>query len=258
MDLAQHLAVKNPIASELTHLRRSLLPGLFKNIVSNVRNFREFRLFEIGNEIHPRRGGLLPDEKTHAAAAIYDAQGNEQEFFELKRVVECLFPGSRVSAVKAESYEHPMRTAEIIWRQMAIGRLFELHPTLLENEGIEGRAVCFDVDLDLAQRLAASQRVAYKPLRKYPTSGFDLSVVSSMSVPVDQIQDELTRLAGSDLAAIEFVRQYAGPPLPEGQKSVSYHLEIGALDHTMTADEVTVIRNRIIQGMRDAGFELRV
>jgi phenylalanyl-tRNA synthetase beta chain len=77
-------------------------------------------------------------------------------------------------------------------------------------------------------------------------------------MPVHQIQDALSKLAGQDLAAIDFVRQYAGPPLPEGQKSVSYHLEVGALDHTMTAEEVTQIRNRIIQGMRELGFDLRV
>ena len=52
-DPAAHIAVQNPIASELSHLRRSLLPGLFKSIVANVRFFPEFRLFEIGNEIHP-------------------------------------------------------------------------------------------------------------------------------------------------------------------------------------------------------------
>jgi phenylalanyl-tRNA synthetase beta subunit len=79
-----------------------------------------------------------------------------------------------------------------------------------------------------------------------------------LKTPVDRIQYELSKLAGSDLAAIDFVRQYAGPPLPEGQKSVSYHLEVGALDHTMTAEEVTQIRNRMIHGMRDLGFDLRV
>jgi phenylalanyl-tRNA synthetase beta subunit len=57
---------------------------------------------------------------------------------------------------------------------------------------------------------------------------------------------------------IDFVRQYAGPPLSEGTKSVSYHLEVGAPDHTMTAEEVTTIYNRVIQGMHKLGFDLRV
>jgi len=112
--------------------------------------------------------------------------------------------------------------------------------------------------LESAQKLAASRAIEYRPLRKYPTSGFDLSVIADLKVPVLQIQNELSRLAGPDLADIDFVRQYAGPPLLEGQKSVSYHLEVGALDHTMTAEEVTQIRTRLIQGMREMGFDLRV
>jgi hypothetical protein len=39
---------------------------------------------------------------------------------------------------------------------------------------------------------------------------------------------------------------------------VSYHLEVGSLDHTLTADEGTEIRNRIIDGLRQRGYELRV
>jgi phenylalanyl-tRNA synthetase beta chain len=258
LESKDRVAIENPIASDLTHLRRSLLPGVFKNVVHNVRNFRDFRLFEVGKEIHARPRGELPIEITHSVAALYNAQGDEQDFFELKRVFECLFPSCLLEAVAARPYEHPTRTAEIRWHDSVIGRIFELHPSLLQEEGIEGRVMLFDVDLEFAQRLAESRVVRYTPLRKYPTSGFDLSVVAGLKTPVDRIQYELSKLAGSDLAAIDFVRQYAGPPLPEGQKSVSYHLEVGALDHTMTAEEVTQIRNRMIHGMRDLGFDLRV
>lgn len=252
LDLGEHIAVRNPIASELTHLRRGLVPGLFRNIVTNVRYFPEFRLFEVGNEIHPK------GEIMHVAGVLYSARGNEQDFFEMKRVVECLFPGARLLAAEARTYEHPARTAEIHWRDAVIGRLFELHPAILQVEGLEGRAMVFDVDAIAAQRLAAAAEIRYKPLRKFPTSGFDLSVVCDLRTPVDNICDALRKLAGANLAAIEFVRQYVGSPFGPDQKSVSYRIEVGALDHTMTADEVTAIRNRVIEGMRALGFELRV
>jgi phenylalanyl-tRNA synthetase beta chain len=258
VDGKDQVAIQNPIASELTHLRRSLLPGVFKNVIHNVRYVREFRLFEIGHEIHPRRGDGLPNEVTHTVAALYNTQGDEQDFFELKRVVECVFPTCSLKAVEGRAYEHPARTAEIYWHDSVIGRIFELHPLLLQEEGIGGRAMLFDADLETAQRLAASCAVTYTPVRKYPTSGFDLSVVADLKMPVNGIQDALSKFAGPDLAGLEFVRQYAGPPLLEGQKSVSYHLEVGALDHTMTAEEVTQIRDSIIQGMRQLGFDLRV
>lgn len=255
-DIATHIEVRNPIASELTHLRRSLLPGLFKNIVSNVRHFQEFRIFEIGSEIHPE-SAALPEEVAHAAAVLYSAHADEQDFFELKRVLECLFRGCRLLATEALPYEHPTRTARIEWQGTDIGRIFELHPSLLQAEGIAGRAMVFDVNLQLAQQLSAARVFRYIPLRKYPTSGFDLSVVTDIKLPVQQLEDRLTSFAGPALAHIEFIRQYDGPPLPEGRKSVSYHLEIGAPDHTLTADEVTEIRGRIIKGMLHSGFELR-
>lgn len=256
LDIASHLGVRNPIASELTHLRCSLLPGLFNNIVSNVRHYPDFRIFEIGSEIHPQQRGL-PQEVTHGVAAIYSLHGDEQDFFELKRVLECLFPSARLMETDALRYEHPTRTASIEWQGAVIGRIFELHPSLLQAEGISGRAVIFDVNLELAQRLSESRVFQYKPPRKYPTSGFDLSVVTYLKTPVQQLEDRLVLLAGSTLASIEFIRQYHGQPLLQGRKSVSYHLEVGAPDHTLTAEEVGEIRGRIIKGMMEAGFELR-
>jgi phenylalanyl-tRNA synthetase beta chain len=256
LNLADHIAVRNPIASELTHLRRGLLPGLFNSILNNVRYQKEFRLFEIGNEIHPQPAPQLPSEIPHLAAVLYTALGDEQDFFELKRVAECAFPGARLTVTNAAPYEHPARAAEIQWRGKSIGRLFELHPSLFQAEGIEGRAFLFDVDLRLALELEPHE-IHYKPLRKYPTSDFDLSLITHLKAHVDQIRDELTLLAGKDLVLIEFVGQYFGSPLQPGQKSVTYHLKIGALDHTLTAEEGTSVRNRIIDGMIARGYEFR-
>ncbi len=257
-DGASQIEVRNPIASELSHLRRSLLPGLLKNVIGNARNFREFRLFEIGNEIHPRGSTELPDEIVHLAAVIYDIDGDERTFFETKRAAESIFPGASLSGVQeARAYEHPARSALIHWSRRLIGRLFELHPSVLAAEGIEGRAVFFDVDMQVASELAAERRTAYKAVRKYPTSGFDLSAVAEIKTPIAEVAGHLSRLGRDELVSLEFIRQYSGPPLLEGQKSVSFHLEIGAPDHTLSSDEASAIRQRIVTGMQEAGFEVR-
>jgi phenylalanyl-tRNA synthetase beta chain len=118
--------------------------------------------------------------------------------------------------------------------------------------------VLFDIDLRETEKLAGQVRFKYRAPRKYPTSGFDLSVVTETKTPVANIQDALVSGSGQDLASIEFVRQYDGPPLRAGQKSVTYHLEVGAPDHTVTAEEITRIRNRIVDHLRDLGFEFRI
>lgn len=50
----------------------------------------------------------------------------------------------------------------------------------------------------------------------------------------------------------------ARPPLPEGKQSFSYRLTVYAADHTLSAKEVSAIRMRIIDGMKAAGYELRL
>jgi phenylalanyl-tRNA synthetase beta chain len=256
LEEADHLRVANPIASELTHMRRSLLPGAFEVILKNARHFGDFRFFEIGREIHPKKDSL-PEEVHHLVAVLYGAQADDRDFFELKRVAECVFPGIQLAAASAFDWEHPFRTAQMEWRESVIGRLFELHPALLEAEKVEGRAFLFDVNLDLAETLAAVP-LTYQPPRRYPTSAFDLSVIAPLREPVATLQSRLTELGGESTVSVEFVRQYAGPPLETGQKSVSYRIEVGALDRTLTSDEVNEVRSRMIEGMRSAGYELRV
>jgi len=128
-----------------------------------------------------------------------------------------------------------------------------LHPSL----EIEGRAAVLDLDLTVMQRLS-TEEVRYQPLRRFPTSAFDLSVVTTLRKPIGEIEQRLRAAAGADLVDIEFVREYTGAPLAEDQKSVSYRLTVGASDRTLSSDEVAGIRIRIMMMMRFAGFELRV
>ena len=252
-DPEKHIRVANPIASDQTLLRLSLLPGILKDILENSRNFAGFRLFEIGREIHPGHE-LLPEEIPHLAAAIYSRESDGvAALFELKRLAECLMPGCEVRLDAARPYEHPQRAASVVWRSETVGRLFELHPSL----GVEGRAAILDIDLARTEHLDRRD-VRYQPLRRFPTSAFDLSVVSPLRAPAGEIERMLREAAGSDLVDLEFVRQYAGPPLPEDRKSVSYRLTVGAADRTLSSDEVGMVRSRIIQAMQKAGYELRL
>jgi len=248
-----HLRVANPISSDQTLMRLSLLPGILKNILDNSRHFQSFRLFEIGREIHPT-GELLPEEIPHLAAAIYTRDGDgSASLFELKRLAECLMPGSEARIATARSFEHPQRAAAVQWRGETVGRLFELHPSL----GVDGRAAILDLDLALVECLD-HREVRYRALRRFPSSAFDLSVVAALREPAGEIEHRLIEAAAGDLVEIEFVREYMGAPLPDDRKSVSYRLTVGASDRTLSSDEVGAIRNRVIEAMRQAGYELRL
>jgi phenylalanyl-tRNA synthetase beta chain len=252
-DPAAHERVANPIASDQALMRTSLLPGIWKNIVENGKHKDAFRLFEIGLEIH-KRGSGLPEEIPHLMAALYDRQGDGAAgLFEIKRAAECLMPGARACPAEPRSFEHPARSADLLWKGQAAGRLFELHPSLVES----GRAAVLDLDLRVVESLSAGE-IKYTPIRRYPSSAFDLSVVAGLREHAGKLESSVASFAGPLLESIEFVRQYTGAPLEEGRKSVSFRLTVGSPERTLSSEEVGEIRARIIEGMRELGYELRV
>jgi len=244
VDLSAHVQVSNPIASDQNLLRTSLLPGIWKNINDNARHFDQFRLFEIGRAIHPGR------EVPHFAAAMFSKE-DVSGLFELKRLAECLLPGVAVRpADGTQTYEHPRRTADVLHGETIVGRLFEFHPKMVEG----GRAAVLDLDLTrLMQFQPAPER--YQPLRRFPESAFDLSVLAGPRALIADVQSALEKLAGDTLLSIAFLREFA---LADGARSLSYRLTVGAPDRTLSAEEAGAVRSRIIGGMRSAGYELRI
>ena len=110
----------------------------------------------------------------------------------------------------------------------------------------------------IVQRLAAGAEAKYKPIRRYPSSAFDLSVIAGLREYAGELESRLRGFAGPLVESIQFVRQYSGPPLAEGQKSVSFRLTVGSSERTLSSEEVGEIRARIIEGMRGLGYDLRV
>jgi len=254
LDPASHIRVANPIASDQALMRRSLLPGIWSNLVENAKHRERFRLFEIGHEIHRGKPGRLPNEIPHLVAAIYDRSGDGADgLFEIKRATECLMRGVEATPAEALSYEHPARAAELIWKGSPVGRMFELHPRFLEV----GRAAVVDLDLAVIQSRSGGE-VKYTPIRRYPSSAFDLSVIAGLREHATALQRSLAGFAGPLVESVEFVRQYSGPPLPPDRKSVSFRLTAGSPERTLSSEEVGEIRQRIIDGMRVLGYELRV
>lgn len=248
LDPAAHIAVENPIASDQNLMRTSLLPGIVKNLADNARHFESFQFFEIGREIHPRETGL-PEEVPHIAAAIYSKDDGLAALLKLKQLAESLLPSPTVRQAPARSMEHPARAAEVLEGGTVVGRLFELHPRFLDS----GRGAILDLDLALVERLQPTIE-RYRPLRRYPASGFDLSLVAQPRQHVGDIEAVLREAAGEHLVSIAYLRQF---PLADGTSSVSFRLSIGAADHTLSATEITGIREQIITRAALAGFPLR-
>ena len=275
-----HLHVTNPISSEQSLMRLSLLPGIHRNILENAKRFDEFRLFEIGYEIHksnaaaPGNGAAtvrerldsaceesgtsdsrptLPTEIPHLMAAIYSKGDGAAPLYELKRLAECLMPGCDVMPVESLHYEHPARSVAISWRGETLGRIFELHPSLVET----GRGSILDVDLAALFRLSDVPK-KYTPLQRYPSTAFDLSVVAGLRELAGVLRKRILAAAGDCCESVEYLYSYRGQPFPDDRQSLTYRVTLTAPDRTLSSDEASAVRSAIIEVLREEGYELRV
>jgi len=248
----EHLRVGNPISVEQALMRRSLLPGIHRNIVDNIRHYDSFRLFEIGNEIHPRSGGDLPDERPHLMAVVYAKDDGAAGLNELKHLAACLMPCCEARPAESRPYEHPARAAEIGWRGKTPARIYELHPGHVET----GRAAILDVDLKQLFELGPLPK-KYTPLRRYPTSAFDVSVIAGLRDLTGRLGSLISEAGGDGCLSVEYLYSYKGKPLSHDQQSLSYRVTVGADDRTLTNDEVQSVRDRIIASLATAGYSLR-
>ena len=249
LPIESHIRVLNPIAAGQELMRTSLLPGIHANIVENAKHFDEFRIFEIGHEIH--KTNSKPAERPHLMAAIYSKQAPEP-LLELKRAAEALVPCLRIRKNNADSWEHPARCAELWWQGRAVGRLSELHPSLIDS----GRAGILDLDLALLQELKP-EPASYKPVRRFPSSAFDLSVIAPARELAGNLELRVRQFAGDLTETVEYVREFQGSPLPEGRKSVTFRITAGSPDRTLSSAEITAIYDRIVAGLTELGYEFR-
>ncbi len=248
--IEDHVRVLNPIAAGQELMRASLLPGIHGNIVENARHFDEFRIFEVGHEIH-KAGSAKPEERPHLMAAFY-SKSAPQAILELKGLAESLVPGLRLHPAEPYSWEHSARCAEVWWQGRLIGRLSELHPSLIDS----GRAAVLDLDLTLLQSLKPDL-AGYKPVRRFPTSAFDLSVIADARELAGNLELRIRQFAGELAEAIEYVREFQGSPLPEGRKSVTFRIVAGAPDRSLSSAEITALYVAIVAGLTGLGYDFR-
>jgi phenylalanyl-tRNA synthetase beta chain len=248
-DPAEHVRVANPIASDQALMRRSLLPGLLSNIVENAKHRESFRIFEVGLQIEPG-GSDLPTEIPHLVAAVYAREGDGVDsLFEIKRIAECLMPGAVAEPAAARGYEHPARAANVTWKGEPVGRSFELHPSLLKV----GRGAILDLDLARIEPLFMRD-VKYTPIRRFPSSAFDLSVIAAMRETVGKLRTIITHPL---IESVDYVRQYTGAPLPEGRKSVTFRVTLSSPARTLSADDISAARLLIVGQLQNEGYEFR-
>jgi phenylalanyl-tRNA synthetase beta chain len=242
-----------PISHEAAALRTTLVPSLVDAVRGNVAvGATEVALFEIARTYRARThrdgthrdgthrdgGDALPDERWHVAGVV------DGGVADAKWAVEQLYAALHVEPAVERGEQpllHPGKSA-----RTAEGWFGELHPTLLE--GVWG---AFELDLDaLAAR--TPDAVGFEAVSPYPEVRQDLAFVVDAALPAGELLAALRAAAGEELRSAAVFDEYRGEQVGDGKKSLAFRLAFGSLERTLTDDEATAVRERIVEAVASA------
>jgi len=244
--------VENPLAVEESVLRTSLLPGLLRALVTNrAHRDTEVSLFEIGHVfLPPPDGQTLPTEPEHLAFVLAGRPSADAT-----RVWTTLVDAMGLEPIAlvpaAPPGLHPTRSANLMVGPTTIGALGEIDPDVLAAHVVAGPVAV--LHLDLGALLAAPRRPRiYRPVSRYPSADIDLAFVTDDSAAAASVADVLRTAGGDAVEDLWLFDVFRGPQLGEGRRSLAFRLRFSALDHTLTEDELTALRNGCIAAVESA------
>jgi phenylalanyl-tRNA synthetase beta chain len=139
-----------------------------------------------------------------------------------------------------------------------LGVVGELHPRLVAAWDLpEGRIGAFDLDMAVIEALGQVEP-RHAPPSRYPATIQDLAVVVPDAVPAARVEGLIRETGGKLLVGVTLFDVYTGPPVPPGHRSLAYSLAFQALDRTLSEEDVTKLRTRLINRLqREVGATLR-
>ena len=266
-----YLQIANPIASDRSVMRHSLLASLLEVVERNARIRPRQALFEIGPVYFTSEESRLPDELPRLAIALtgprseaawQGADTAPMDFYDLKGVLEHLLEGLHIAEARYEPYQHPSfhpgKCARLMLGERQAGVFGELHPLVHERYDLpETPLLAADLDVQvLMQRMP--ERYEIQPVPSYPPVLEDLAFVVDESVTAEMVTGLIRSAGGEALVALRLFDAYRGAQIGPGKKSLAYSLTYQSSERTLSDQDVALIRQRIINRLeRELGARLR-
>ncbi|MBK6905919.1 MAG: phenylalanine--tRNA ligase subunit beta [Rhodocyclaceae bacterium] len=265
---ANPITLANPIASQMSVMRSSLIGGLVANLQTNLRRqISRVRVFEIGRGFLRHEGAdPVPGFKQplRLAGLAAGSASPEQwatparpvDFYDVKADVDALLAPQRASYRPVQHPAlHPGRSAEVVVNGEVIGVMGELHPQWVQKYELGKAPVVFELDLAAVQAQAFP---AFSEISRFPAVTRDLALVVDRATALQRVIDCLTSAAPAICRSISLFDQYQGKGLAESEKSLAFHIVMQDTQRTLEDAEVDAAIGKILDAAtRELAAKLR-
>jgi len=251
------ITLQNPIASQMSVMRSSLIGGLISNLQFNLnRKQARVRLFEIGccfirdDESDCKQveklaglsyGDIVPEQWGITARGV--------DFYDVKADIEALCQGKALYFRKfAHPALHPGKSAQILVGDQPIGWLGELHPRWQKKYGLQRNTILFEME---SGSLMSKSLPAVKEISKFPPVRRDIAIIVDNDVSVHYLLDAINTGKSAIVSDFSLFDIYRGKGMDDSKKSLAFRVLLQDTEKTLTDEEADSAVASIVQILKN-------
>ena len=255
----------NPLSTELSFMRKSLLEGLLENAIYNInRKNQDIKFFELGKIYHKKAKyeerkqlAILTSGRNYAENWLMPKSSTD--FYTLKSFVNILLGKLNLETEEVSLEDERFSDAlEIVSAGKTIARLGKVSPKLLKDFDIEQECFYAEIELETAQQLRSKDNFKFVDIPKFNKIRRDLALLVDKNVTYAALYKMAKKNPSKYLKNVNLFDVYEGKNLPEGKKSYALSFELLNEEKTLEEKEITSVMDSLIKNFKkEFNAELR-
>ncbi len=260
----------NPLSEDMSHLRTNLAPSLLRATarslsagLKNIRLFEWSKCFwmedgEVAEVL--RLAGLLTGD---IRPETWSDDTRSMNIYDLKGLIEQFGVKISLDNLQFNAYDiiNLIDSGQIIVgndkSNQEIGLLGRLDPKVCQ--AFEVDVPCWYFEFDGVKLLGLAGSIPqFTILPRYPSAHRDLAFLTDISLQAGELEIVLWKNSDRHLVEIELFDLFSGKGIPEGKKSLAFHLTFRSAERTLSDAEVDSSINRMVKAAKaEVGAVLR-
>ena len=267
----EELEVANPISSEMSDMRPSLLPGLLPALQRNLdRAYGDHGLFELGQAYR----GTKPEDQFVLASGVrvglaraeganrhWEGKPSAANAFDAKADVGAILAAHGLDINKlqvtrdAPAWFHPGRSGVVrMGPKVVIAHFGEMHPEALKALAVDGPVMAFEIFLDAipAQKKKATKAKSALDMADLQPVRRDFAFVLDRDVAAAEVVKAAEGVDRKLISGVSLFDVFEGGNLVDGKKSLAIEVTLQPREKAFTAEEIDAVAAKIVSQVSKA------
>lgn len=264
---AHNVAMLNPLSTDLSVMRQSLLFSGLEAISRNINRRRsDLKLFEFGKTYHNYTDERV--ENKHLTLFLTGDQTPERwnsvpqpsNFFYLKAIITAILERLGIDKVKVSPIQNDVFSEGInlVSGKKTIVEFGLINKKIMKHFDISQDVLFADFHWDNVIEIAKHNSVNFKELPKYPETRRDFALLLDNAITFQAIDTIANQTEKRLLKEVDLFDVYQGEKLPEGKKSYAVSFKFQDEYSTLTDTQVDKIMKKLQSNFEEQlGAQLR-